>query len=75
MPIEIRIGDPTSTFEIFQAIVAICEAGVTMLLEQRRSESLEIADIAVVLQTGRVVLQGKAGRSESSRYQESLPRF
>ena len=49
MPIEIRKGDPTSTFEIFQAIVAICEVGVTMLLEYLRSESLEIADIAVVL--------------------------
>jgi len=52
---------PKLVDEIFRAIVAIRNAGVTVLLvEQRLSESLEIADKAVVLQTGRVVLQGTA---------------
>jgi branched-chain amino acid transport system ATP-binding protein len=52
---------PKLVDEIFEAIATIREAGVTVLLvEQRLSESLEIADSAVVLKTGRVTLRGKA---------------
>jgi branched-chain amino acid transport system ATP-binding protein len=52
---------PKLVDEIFEAIAAIRESGVTVLLvEQRLSESLEIADSAVVLKTGRVTLRGKA---------------
>lgn len=52
---------PKLVDEIFGAIQTIRDSGVTVLLvEQRLSESLEIADIAVVLQTGRVVLRGTA---------------
>jgi branched-chain amino acid transport system ATP-binding protein len=50
---------PKLVDEIFQAILATRQAGVTVLLvEQRVSESLEIADRAFILQTGRVVLSG-----------------
>jgi branched-chain amino acid transport system ATP-binding protein len=50
---------PKLVDEIFQAILATRQAGVTVLLvEQRLSESLEIADRAFVLQTGRVILSG-----------------
>ncbi len=52
---------PILVDEIFKAVQAIRDAGVTILLvEQRLSESLEIADRAYVLQTGRVVLSGPA---------------
>jgi branched-chain amino acid transport system ATP-binding protein len=52
---------PKLVDEIFEAIATIRDSGVTVLLvEQRLSESLEIADSAVVLKTGRVVLRGKA---------------
>jgi branched-chain amino acid transport system ATP-binding protein len=52
---------PKLVDEIFEAIATIRESGVTVLLvEQRLSESLEIADSAVVLKTGRVTLRGKA---------------
>jgi branched-chain amino acid transport system ATP-binding protein len=52
---------PKLVDEIFEAISAIRDTGVTVLLvEQRLSESLEIADSAVVLKTGRVALRGKA---------------
>jgi branched-chain amino acid transport system ATP-binding protein len=52
---------PKLVDEIFDAISAIRDTGVTVLLvEQRLSESLEIADSAVVLKTGRVALRGKA---------------
>ena len=52
---------PKLVDEIFQAVLTIRKAGVTILLvEQRLAESLEIADRAYVLQTGRVVLAGTA---------------
>ena len=52
---------PKLVDEIFDAVVTIREAGTTVLLvEQRLSESLAIADRAYVLQTGRVVLSGSA---------------
>ncbi|SDR63188.1 amino acid/amide ABC transporter ATP-binding protein 2, HAAT family [Rhizobiales bacterium GAS191] len=50
---------PKLVDEIFEAILATRAAGVTVLLvEQRISESLEIADRAFILQTGRVILSG-----------------
>jgi branched-chain amino acid transport system ATP-binding protein len=50
---------PKLVDEIFEAILATRKTGVTVLLvEQRVSESLEIADRAFILQTGRVVLSG-----------------
>ena len=53
---------PKLVDEIFEAVQTIRRAGVTVLLvEQRLVESLEIADRAYVLQTGRVVLSGTAG--------------
>ena len=52
---------PKLVDEIFEAVMAIRDAGVTVLLvEQRLAESLEIADRAYVLQTGRVLLSGAA---------------
>jgi branched-chain amino acid transport system ATP-binding protein len=52
---------PKLVDEIFQAVLTIRAAGVTVLLvEQRLVESLEIANRAYVLQTGRVVLSGSA---------------
>jgi branched-chain amino acid transport system ATP-binding protein len=52
---------PKLVDEIFQAVLAIRRAGVTVLLvEQRLAESLEIADRAYVLQTSRVILEGSA---------------
>ncbi len=52
---------PKLVDEIFDAVVAIRKTGVTVLLvEQRLAESLEIADRAYVLQTGRLVLSGNA---------------
>lgn len=52
---------PKLVDEIFDAVKVIRDSGVTILLvEQRLAESLEIADRAYVLQTGRVVLQGAA---------------
>jgi branched-chain amino acid transport system ATP-binding protein len=52
---------PKLVDEIFQAVLTIRATGVTVLLvEQRLVESLEIADRAYVLQTGRVVLSGTA---------------
>ena len=42
-------------------MLAIRKAGVTILLvEQRLAESLEIADRASILQTGRIILSGSA---------------
>jgi branched-chain amino acid transport system ATP-binding protein len=50
---------PRLVDEIFEAVLATRKSGVTVLLvEQRVSESLEIADRAFILQTGRVVLSG-----------------
>ena len=52
---------PKLVDEIFQAVLAIRATGVTILIvEQRLAESLEIADRAYVLQTGRVVVSGTA---------------
>ena len=52
---------PKLVDEIFDAIVAIRAAGTTVLIvEQRLSEVLEIADRGYVLQTGRLVISGSA---------------
>ena len=52
---------PKLVDEIFAAIDSIRRAGTTILIvEQRLTECLEIADRAYVLQTGRVVLSGTA---------------
>ena len=52
---------PRLVDEIFEAVKIIRATGVTILLvEQRLVESLEIADRAYVLQTGRVMLSGSA---------------
>ncbi|MDB5589528.1 MAG: amino acid/amide transporter ATP-binding protein 2, family [Enterovirga sp.] len=52
---------PKLVDEIFDAVVAIREAGTTVLIvEQRLSEVLAIADRGYVLQTGRVVITGTA---------------
>ncbi len=52
---------PKLVDEIFAAIDAIRRAGTTILIvEQRLTECLEIANRAYVLQTGRVVLSGTA---------------
>jgi branched-chain amino acid transport system ATP-binding protein len=52
---------PKLVDEIFEAILATRKSGVTVLLvEQRIAESLEIADRAFILQTGRVVLSGRS---------------
>lgn len=52
---------PKLVDDIFKAIQRIRRLDVTVLLvEQRLAESLEIADRAYVLQTGRIVLSGPA---------------
>jgi branched-chain amino acid transport system ATP-binding protein len=52
---------PKLVDEIFAAVDAIRRAGTTILIvEQRLTECLEIANRAYVLQTGRVVLSGTA---------------
>ena len=52
---------PKLVDEIFDAIAAVRQAGTTVLIvEQRLSEVLEIADRGYVLQTGRVVISGSA---------------
>lgn len=52
---------PKLVDEIFDAVQTIRKSGVTVLLvEQRLAESLEIAERAYVLQTGRVILSGTA---------------
>jgi branched-chain amino acid transport system ATP-binding protein len=54
---------PKLVDEIFRAVLTIRKTGVTVLIvEQRLAESLEIADRAYVLQTGRVVLSGTAAQ-------------
>ncbi len=54
---------PKLVDEIFQAIVAIRQGGTTVLIvEQRLTECLEIADRAYVLQTARVVMSGSAAQ-------------
>jgi branched-chain amino acid transport system ATP-binding protein len=53
---------PKLVDEIFQAVKRIRDAGMTVLIvEQRMAECLEIADRAYILQTGRVLMNGKAG--------------
>ncbi len=52
---------PKLVDEIFVAVSAIRKAGTTVLIvEQRLTECLEIADRAYVLQTGRVTMSGTA---------------
>ncbi|MBA2608079.1 MAG: ABC transporter ATP-binding protein [Actinobacteria bacterium] len=52
---------PKLVDEIFQAVLAIRDSGVTVLIvEQRLAETLDIAERAYVLQTGRVILSGSA---------------
>ena len=52
---------PKLVDEIFDAVVAIRAAGTTILIvEQRLSECLAIADRGYVLQTGRIVISGSA---------------
>ena len=52
---------PLFVEEIFHAIADLRRDGVTILLvEQNASAALEVADYAYVLETGRIVLQGKA---------------
>lgn len=52
---------PRLVDEIFEAVLTIRKGGVTILLvEQRLIESLEIADRAYILQTGRLILSGQA---------------
>ena len=52
---------PRLVDEILQAVVKIRNAGTTVLIvEQRLTEVLEVADRAYVLQTGRVTMSGTA---------------
>lgn len=52
---------PKLVDEIFEAVATIRDAGTTVLIvEQRLTECLEIADRAYVLQTGRVTMSGAA---------------
>jgi len=52
---------PKLVDELFEAIAKIRNAGVTILLvEQHLAESLAIADSAIVLQTGRIVIRGSS---------------
>ena len=47
--------------EIFDIIQAVSESGTTVLLvEQNAKKALAIADRAYVLETGNIVLEGKA---------------
>ncbi|MHB8947187.1 MAG: ATP-binding cassette domain-containing protein, partial [Bacillota bacterium] len=50
---------PSLVSQIFETLDAIRKQGLTVLLvEQNVQESLELADYAYVLQTGRIVVQG-----------------
>jgi len=52
---------PKLVDEIFSAVQTIRAAGVTVILvEQRLADSLDIADRAIILRTGRVMVQGTA---------------
>ena len=54
---------PKLVDEIFAAVEVIRQAGTTVLIvEQRLSECLEIADRAYVMQTGRVLMSGTAAQ-------------
>ncbi len=58
---------PKLVDEIFQAVKKIRDTGMTVLIvEQRMAEVLEIADRAYILQTGRVLMQGKASEIASN---------
>jgi branched-chain amino acid transport system ATP-binding protein len=58
---------PKLVDEIFAAVVEIRRAGTTILLvEQRLTEALEIADRGYVLQTGRVTMRGTAAEIGSN---------
>ena len=58
---------PKLVYEIFAAVKRIRDAGMTVLIvEQRMAECLEIADRAYILQTGRVLMQGKAGEIKTN---------
>jgi len=51
---------PKLVSEIFEIVGEIARKGVTVLLvEQNVFEALQISDRAYVLQTGRIVLEGK----------------
>ena len=57
----LRRSEDSFVDEIFQAVRSIRATGVTVLIvEQRIAECLDIADRAYILQTGRVLMQGKA---------------
>ena len=50
---------PLIIVEIFRAIRALRDAGITILLvEQMANQALAVADRAYVLETGRITLQG-----------------
>ena len=52
---------PLLVKEIFEIIKAVNESGVTVLLvEQNAKRALSISDRAYVLETGRIVKEGKA---------------
>ncbi len=54
---------PLFVEEIFNAIADLRREGVTILLvEQNASAALDVADYAYVLETGRIVLEGKAAK-------------
>jgi branched-chain amino acid transport system ATP-binding protein len=54
---------PRLVDEIFEAVEVIRRAGTTVLIvEQRLTECLEIADRAYVMRTGRVLMSGTAGQ-------------
>lgn len=54
---------PIYVNEIFHIIEKIHESGVTVLLvEQNANKALAIADRAYVLETGRIILEGDAGK-------------
>jgi branched-chain amino acid transport system ATP-binding protein len=58
---------PKLVDEIFAAVKRIRDAGMTVLIvEQRMAECLEIADRAYILQTGRVLMQGKASEIKTN---------
>ena len=54
---------PLFVEEIFAIIAALKADGTTILLvEQNASAALDVADYAYVLETGRIVLHGSAGK-------------
>jgi branched-chain amino acid transport system ATP-binding protein len=58
---------PKLVDEIFNAVQVIRQAGATVLIvEQRLTECLEIADRAYVMRTGRVLMSGTAAEIRDS---------